>query len=155
MKITLVIIASLIPIAFLGLFILGFMSQSGEAKGLVSARLAKCPDKPNCICTEFEADATHYVDPIDFSQTTASEALTRMRNSIREAGGIIQAENDNYLSATFSSSFFKFVDDLEVRIDMNQEMIHMRSASRVGHSDRGINKSRIEHIKSLYQMKAE
>jgi len=68
-------------------------------------------------------------------------------------GGSIQAENDNYLAATFSSSIFRFVDDLEIRFDADRKMIHMRSASRVGYSDRGINKKRIERVKILYKMK--
>ena len=76
-----------------------------------------------------------------------------VKNSIKEMGGSIQAENDNYLAATFTSSIFRFVDDLEIRFDADRIMIHMRSASRVGYSDRGINKKRIEGFKILYKMK--
>jgi len=68
-------------------------------------------------------------------------------------GGSIQAENDNYLAATFTPSIFRFVDDLEIRFDADRKMIHMRSASRVGYSDRGINKKRIERVKILDKMK--
>jgi len=150
MKIVIIIIVSLIIVAILLLFVLGQMSQSGEANGLVDAKLTKCPDKPNCICTEFEADAIHYIDPIIFTQTNDAEVLSRLKNSVREMGGSIQAETGNYLTATFSSSIFRFVDDLEIRIDTDQNMIHMRSASRVGRSDRGVNKKRIEQLKKLF-----
>ncbi len=74
-----------------------------------------------------------------------------MKNSVREMGGSIQVENDSYLAATFTSSIFRFVDDLEIRVDSDQKMIHLRSASRVGHSDRGVNRERIERLKSLYR----
>jgi len=131
------------------------MSQSGEANGLFEAKLTKCPDKPNCICTEFVADASHYIEPIGFFQSNAAEVLSRLKNSVGEMGGRIQVETDNYLAATFSSSIFGFVDDLEIRIDTDQNMIHMRSASRVGYSDRGINKKRIERLKNLYLTKLE
>jgi len=63
----------------------------------------------------------------------------------------IQSENDDYLAATFSSAIFGFVDDLEVRIDSVQNTGHIRSASRVGHSDGGVNRKRIELLNQLYQ----
>ncbi len=68
-------------------------------------------------------------------------------------GGEIQAVSDSYLAATFTSSFIKFVYDLEIRIDDDQELIHMRSASRVGFSDREINKKRIEQLKNQFNSK--
>ena len=151
MKIILIIIPILIVSAFIGFFILGLMSQSGEARGLVGGKLTKCPDKPNCVCTEFNADVEHYIDPVDFSQTTTAEVLSGLKNSIEKMGGSIQAENDNYLAATFTSSIFRFVDDLEIRVDMEQNLIHLRSASRVGHSDRGVNRERAERLKILYR----
>jgi len=151
MKIVLIIIAALILTGFVSFFVLGLMSQSGEANGLVEGKLSKCPDKPNCVCSEFEADVAHYFKPAVFSVSTASEALSKMKNSVREMGGNIQVENDNYLAATFTSSIFRFVDDLEIRVDKDQKMIHLRSASRVGRSDRGVNRERIKRLKSLYQ----
>jgi uncharacterized protein (DUF1499 family) len=151
MKIVLIIISTLILAAIVGFFVLGLMSQSGEANGLVEGKLAKCPDKPNCISTEYEADASHYIEPIAFSQSNTSIVLSRLKNSVREMGGSIQAETDNYLAATFTSSFFRFIDDLEIRIDMDQKLIHMRSASRVGTSDLGVNRERVGRLKRLYK----
>ncbi len=153
MKIVIIIIVALIVAAILVLFVLGQMSQSGEANGLVDAKLTKCPDKPNCICTEFEADVTHYTDPIVFTQSNSLDFLPRLKNSAREMGGSVQAETDNYLAFTFTSLIFRFVDDLEIRIDTDQDMIHMRSASRVGRSDGGVNKKRIEQLKKLFYSK--
>lgn len=151
MKIVLIVIASLILAPVIVFFVLGLISQSGEARGLVDGKLAKCPDKPNCICTEFEADVTHYIDPVIFSQGNTSEVLSRLKNSIREMGGNIQVENDDYLAVTFTSSIFRFVDDLEIRIDRDRQLIHMRSASRVGTSDLGVNRERVGRLKSLYK----
>ena len=68
-------------------------------------------------------------------------------------GGSIQAEKTDYLAATFTSSIFRFVDDLEIRIDTGQEMIHLRSASRVGHSDGGVNRKRVELLKNSFPLK--
>jgi uncharacterized protein (DUF1499 family) len=150
MKIVLIIIAILVLCAFIGLFALGLISQSGEAGGLVVGKLAKCPDKPNCVCTEFEVDTPHYVKPLLFSQSDSLDVLPRLKFIIQEMGGSVQAEDSRYLAATFTSSFFRFVDDLEIRVDVEQKIIHLRSASRVGRSDRGVNKKRLEQLKSLY-----
>ncbi|MFK7778444.1 MAG: DUF1499 domain-containing protein, partial [Gimesia sp.] len=52
--------------------------------------------------------------------------------------------------AEFRSLCFRFVDDVEFLIDSGQNMIQVRSASRVGHSDFGANRKRIESIRRLY-----
>ncbi len=67
-------------------------------------------------------------------------------------GGHIQAESDTYIAATFSSALFGFVDDLEIRIDPAQKVIHIRSGSRVGYGDAGVNRKRAESLKKLYNM---
>ena len=68
-------------------------------------------------------------------------------------GGDIQAEDDNYIAATFSSAIFGFVDDLEIRVDLTDKMIHIRSASRVGHGDAGVNEKRADFLKKLISEK--
>ena len=60
---------------------------------------------------------------------------------------------DDYLAVTFTSSIFRFVDDLEIRIDTDQQLIHLRSASRVGRSDGGVNRKRLERLKMAFQLK--
>jgi len=146
MELALKIILSLVLIAVVGFVILGVLSQSGEAIGLVDGKLARCPDKPNCVSTEFETDITHYAKPIDFSTDDPSKTLADIKAAIREMGGHIETEENLYLAATFTSSIFRFVDDLEIRIDTDQKRIHLRSASRAGYSDRGINRQRLEKL---------
>ncbi len=129
--------------------VLGFYSQSGKPNGIVEGKLTKCPDKPNCISTEFEADASHFLEPIRYFEAGAAEVLQQLKENIQEMGGEIKIEKENYLAATFTSSIFKFVDDIEIRLDVDQKLIHLRSASRVGYSDRGVNRERIERLKGL------
>jgi uncharacterized protein (DUF1499 family) len=155
MKITLIVITILIFVAIAAFFVLGLISQSGNASGLIKNKLSKCSDKPNCVCSEFVVDTSHYLDPIAITATSVEEVSSRLKAIVSEMGGRIQTENGHYLAATFSSSVFGFVDDLELRIDTNQNMIHLRSASRVGYSDRGINLKRLQQLKQLYQSKTE
>ena len=153
MKILLIIIASLSLLVIIAFFILGYMSQSGEAYGLVDGRLKQCPDTPNCVSSEFVSDSVHYIEPLVFSAGDAAQILPRLKTIIREMGGSIQVEKADYLAATFTSSIFRFVDDLEIRIDTGQEMIHLRSASRVGRSDGGVNRKRVELLKNSFHLK--
>ena len=150
MKTLLIILSCLIISIFVLFLILTVMSKHGKAVGLVDGHLAKCPNKPNCVCTEYKKEFDHYLSPIIMTQNSDSNSLATIKKSIQSMNGIIQVENSNYIVATFSSAFFGFVDDLEVRIDTNRHLIHIRSASRVGHSDFGVNKKRVELLKQLY-----
>lgn len=133
--------------------ILGYNSKSGEPPGLVSSALAPCPDKPNCVCSEFTEDPTHYIEPIDYSGTASEKAWANISQVIKESGGEVSMANDNYIAATFSVSLFGFVDDVECRLDTSQKTIHIRSASRVGHSDLGVNKKRVSMMTRLFKQK--
>lgn len=62
MKIAVITVSLLIAATIIFLFILGVISKSGKASGLVDGRLSKCPHKPNCVCSEFKDDVKHYID---------------------------------------------------------------------------------------------
>ena len=148
---TVLIIISIVVIFVVGsLMVLGNNSQSGVAEGLLNGKLQACPDTPNCLSSEHDDDAEHFIPPLDISDHSSSDALMILKEIIMALKGEIQADNGLYISATFSSALFGFVDDLEIRVDPKQNVIHIRSASRVGRSDFGANKKRIELIKKLY-----
>ena len=134
------------------LFILGMKSQSGHAPGLVNDQLSRCPDTPNCVNSEYPEQQDNYISPINILQNSKSNTLplTTIKNIIQETAGSIQVENENYIAATFTSTIFHFVDDLEIRIDRKQNRIHLRSASRIGRSDLGANLKRVKLIKEKY-----
>ena len=152
MTIALAIFLCLFAAVIVQLIVQSTGSQSGSAAGLVDGSLTKCPAKDNCVCSEFKEDSKHYVNPIKLSQTELHDALPRLITVIQNMGGTIQMEKETYVAATFSSALFKFVDDLEVRLDSERLIIHLRSASRVGTSDLGANKKRVTQLKALYAM---
>lgn len=146
---------SLVIVAVIILFfVLGMMSKSGKAPGMAEGRLAKCPSTPNCVCSEYKGDRLHFIDPVSIPRNAAFDSLPILENVIRGMGGDIQAETDRYIAATFTSAMFGFVDDFEIRIDPAQRVIHIRSASRVGRGDLGVNKKRAELLKKLFIKKA-
>jgi len=125
---------------------LGHASRSGEAPGRVSGQLAPCPDRPNCVCSEVVDDAAHQVAPLDLAGVPPEKAWADLQRVVEELGGTIAVADDGYIAATFSSALFGFVDDVEFRLDASQQKIQIRSASRVGYSDMGVNRKRVEAL---------
>lgn len=154
MKITIIIISILFILSIITLIVLGMISKSGKTPGLVSGKLSKCPEKYNCMSTEKKDDARHYIKPIKIPQDISIEldSLHILKDTIRDMGGSIVDESEDYFASTFESGTFGFVDDFEIRIDTRKKLIHIRSASRVGHSDMGVNRKRIELLKKLYKI---
>ena len=157
MKITLLILSLLLVASIIALFILGLMSKSGNAPGLTDGTLSPCSIKPNCVCSEYiannEEELKHYIKPIIIPKQVTQEILALVKKIIVEMEGSIQTENEHYISATFTSAIFGFVDDFEIRFDKNTGTLHFRSASRVGYSDRGVNKKRTNLFKKHFNEK--
>ena len=146
------IILGVISLIMLGrLYMLGNTSKTGKPPGVVSGRLSACPDKPNCVSSESADDPSHYISPLHYPTSMSEETMDLLKGVIQEVGGEITAEEGAYLSATFTSALFGFVDDVECRDDRANHTIHLRSASRVGHSDFGVNRKRVAFISSLFQ----
>ena len=150
-KLTLIILTSSILLFVALLFALGVMSRSGQAPGISAGRLIACPNKPNCVCSESAPEAAAYIQPLPLpSSMDTADVLSFLGEIINAMGGRVQAANDTYVATTFSSDIFGFVDDLEIRIADDEGVIHIRSASRVGYSDGGVNKNRVEAFRARF-----
>ncbi len=123
------------------LTVLGKMSKKGQAIGLIKGKLAPCPNRPNCVSSEDGTPETHKVAPFKITD------LRVMRSAVTASRGKITKEKQGYFSATFTSTLFGFVDDFEAYD--NGDVIHVRSASRVGYSDSGTNRKRVEGLRVL------
>jgi uncharacterized protein (DUF1499 family) len=122
--------------------------------GIKENRLSPCPDKPNCV-SSFEEGEEHGIAPLAYTGERAS-AMERLAAVIRELPRtLIVARKDNYIHAEFRSRIFRFVDDVEFLALDGEKIIHLRSASRTGYSDLGVNRKRIEEIRTLFQKKSE
>ena len=143
----------LVLIAFIAyLFWQGYQSKSGQALGLsAEGQLHRCGDKPNCVCSEFAEDSSHFIAPLPLAGLAETEALSLMKTRVIEAGGVVVSETPDYLAATFTSALFGFVDDVEFRVDSVQGLIQMRSASRVGYSDLDANRKRVTALVARYK----
>jgi uncharacterized protein (DUF1499 family) len=111
--------------------------------GVQNGKLAPCPSTPNCVSSQ-ALDVAHQIQPI------AASNLTKIKAAIAQIpDSAIISETDHYLYAEFTSSLMGFVDDVEFYLDSAADVVHVRSASRLGESDLGANRQRISQIRSM------
>jgi uncharacterized protein (DUF1499 family) len=120
--------------------------------GITNNELTPCPKTPNCVSSQAH-DKKHYIKPISYAGTQ-QEAHDRLLRIIEtEKRTKILADQENYIRVEFTSAVFRFVDDVEFYFPIektDERIIHVRSASRVGSSDLGVNRKRIERIRSKF-----
>ena len=118
--------------------------------GVKDGKLAPCPSSPNCVSSQ-GSDTAHAIEPLSFTGTVAGAhaALRTIILSMKRSQ--IITDTDSYIRAEFTSAIFRFVDDTEFWFDDNAKVIHVRSASRIGHSDLGVNRERVEEIRARWK----
>ncbi len=135
-----VIVLTVLVVLGVGAFAyLGVQSRSGAALGLIDGKLAACPASPNCVSSEAGAPAEKSVAPLSRSAWNQIPAV------LGKMGGKVTVKDDAYLAAEFGSSLFGFVDDVEFRLTDTD--VQVRSASRVGYSDAGVNAARVAALR--------
>jgi uncharacterized protein (DUF1499 family) len=120
--------------------LLGCGAQRPEGLGVRAGALAPCPDSPNCVCS-CEIRDSHAVAPVTGTLNDVRRALSGMPRVN------IVSDADGYLHAEFTTRLMRYVDDVEFLEDSAAGVVHIRSASRVGHSDLGLNRKRVEAIR--------
>ncbi|MCJ7772313.1 MAG: DUF1499 domain-containing protein, partial [Desulfobacterales bacterium] len=135
------------------LSIISCASQPPVTIGLRDGKLTPCPNKPNCVSSDHKGK-TSEIEPLSFRETP-EKAWKNLKLTVTNIGGKIEKDDNNYLWATFRTKLFRFVDDMEFRMDVESKVIHLRSASRVGYSDMGVNKRRVEKLRSKFYQENE
>jgi uncharacterized protein (DUF1499 family) len=127
-----------------------FTASAFAAIGLDNGHLAACPSSPNCVVSQ-DGDEKHAVEPIAYQgdRTTAKETLLKVLSVVPRTKVI--EDTGDYIHTESSSRIFKFVDDAEFYFPEGENVIQVRSASRVGESDLGVNRRRIEQIRLAMQ----
>lgn len=113
--------------------------------------LAPCPGSPNCVSSLAPgSDREHYIEPFSFSGDPAA-AWQRLKTAVlAEKRVTIVEERNGYLHAEIRSLIFRFVDDVEFSLAADAGLINVRSASRTGYSDFGVNRKRVERIRAAF-----
>jgi uncharacterized protein (DUF1499 family) len=156
MKIFLAILALfLVAIASLSIFLTTtdqpLLALSGSAPtnlGINDGKLAPCLSTPNCVSSQAINDSQHYIAPIKY-ESSAQEAYIKVKELLESQKRTqIITQTDNYIYAQATSRLMGFVDDVEFYFNPDTKQIDIRSASRIGESDLGVNRQRIEQIRA-------
>jgi uncharacterized protein (DUF1499 family) len=150
MLVALLVVLVVALVAVVGLAVLSLTAARPDNLGAKDGKLAPCPDTPNCVSSRAD-DAEHRAEPFRFDDSpgTAWARLVRVVTGMPRV--TVVTADDAYLHAEFASLFFRFTDDVEFVMDEDNRVIHFRSASRVGYSDMGVNRKRIERIRAEWE----
>jgi uncharacterized protein (DUF1499 family) len=135
--------------------LLSLSGRRPDNLGAKGGRLAPCKRSPNCVSSQADpSDREHSIAPIAFRGTTV-EAMVAAKRAIEsmERSSIVREER-GYMYAEFRSRLLGYVDDLELVFDEKAGVFHVRSASRLGRRDFGVNRKRVEALRRLLQQKA-
>jgi uncharacterized protein (DUF1499 family) len=111
--------------------------------------LAPCSARPNCVSSHATLPP-HAIAPLQLGGDPAA-AMARLEAVVRtQPGARVVAAAPRYLRAEFVSRVLGFVDDVEFVPDPAAGVIHVRSASRLGYSDFGANRARVEAIRAAF-----
>ncbi|MCT7985620.1 DUF1499 domain-containing protein [Laspinema sp. A4] len=128
-----------------------FSGERPDSLGVSMGKLSPCPTSPNCVSSQAEeTDKKHKVEPLQY-KSSEKKAFAHLKEIIEEMDNakIIKSEA-HYLYAEFTSALMGYVDDVEFFLDRKSGVIQVRSASRLGQSDLGVNRKRIEDIRSKF-----
>ncbi len=124
-----------------------FPGKRPTKHSVAAGKLAPCPNKPNCVSSQ-AADKKHHVQPLR-SNGNPGAAMQKLKAIVQAMprATIVESRSD-YLYAEFATKMMGFVDDVEFYCDGHA--IHVRSASRLGYSDWGVNRKRVEEIRRRF-----
>ena len=141
-------------IIFGGIIILwGISSCSGsrpEKLGLKNKLFAPCSGSPNCVLSQ-QSDSRHRIQPLSYAGPleVAKERLNQVILSLEKARK--KKKKGDYWHVEFTSRWMSFVDDVEFYFMESEELIHVRSESRVGYYDYEVNRKRVEKIRFRFE----
>lgn len=113
-----------------------------------SGRLALCPSSPNCVSSD-ATDASHSIAAYRI-RGDADATWKGLAAHLAELPRVeIVSDEGAYLQAVFTTRLMRYRDDVEFQLDAGAGAIRVRSASRIGHGDMGVNRDRIESIRAV------
>ena len=126
--------------AVMALILTGCSSTPPADLGINDGKLAPCPSSPNCV-SSFATEPDQAIPPLNSDLKTIERIVKTL-----DGAEIVEA-SPGYLRVEFTSAIFRFVDDVEFVQMGDADIVHLRSASRLGYSDLGVNRKRIEELR--------
>ncbi len=125
------------------------ISGCGGTPPTTLGQFAPCPSSPNCVSTQ-ATDEEHGIGSISYSANKDQAKKQLLKTILSSPRSRVVVDKADYLHVEFASRVFRFVDDVEFYLGIEDQVIHFRSASRIGHSDLGANRKRMETLRSRF-----
>ncbi|MGK7389420.1 MAG: DUF1499 domain-containing protein [Candidatus Cyclobacteriaceae bacterium M2_1C_046] len=125
------------------IFFVGFIQHDDELKKIIPP----CPDSPNCVNSVYANDEKHFMKPIRSDENVEKEWEKLVKILNEDKNVTVNKHEEGLIKSEFKIPVFGFVDDVIFYLDRENEIIHFRSASRVGYYDFGVNRNRIRKIR--------
>ena len=132
----------IIPVILALLLFMMYKNSQSKAQGLQHGKLADCPNKPNCISSYAAPDDSHYFPPCKMNSDQFHHLA---RFLVHEKGIQLMQDENDYLHAV-ATTRMGFKDDLEFFYNEDWQLLYCRSISRLGYSDLGKNRQRMEYL---------
>ncbi|MEL6714840.1 MAG: DUF1499 domain-containing protein [Planctomycetota bacterium] len=113
-------------------------------------RLAPCPASPNCVCSEAGPSEDSFISAFEVPEGEDPRAAFERLVGLVASRGRVAARDGDWLHAVFTTRILRFRDDVELRLDEAARVVHVRSASRLGYSDLGANRARVERLREAF-----
>lgn len=140
-----------VPVLVLAFFAMTTNRPADGAGGEgAPAQLPPCPSSPNCVSSDAPEGSQH-VAPFVIEGSPEKAWSTAMQIMAEWPRTTVVAEGSGMARFECRSAFFRFVDDVELQLRSDQDLIAVRSASRVGYSDFGANRKRVEGLREALQ----
>jgi uncharacterized protein (DUF1499 family) len=117
-----------------------------DGLGVRDGVLAPCPSRPNCVCSDDDSRA-HGIEPLRLAQGPSAAWAALLDELAGLPGARIVESSEGYVHAECESRLLGFVDDLELQLRSDEGLVAVRSASRLGYSDLGVNRQRVETLR--------
>jgi uncharacterized protein (DUF1499 family) len=125
-----------------------FSGRKPSNLGVKDGHLAPCPASPNCVCSHASLSSKAYIAPLAMKNDVVQETFQRLKILLSEMKGMsIITDEERYIHAERKTAIMGFVDDMEFYLNIPDHCIDVRSASRLGYSDLGVNRKVIESIR--------
>ena len=145
-----VVLAVLVLVAFAGMS--AWSRFSPPSLGLTDGQLQPCPASPNCVSSQAQ-QASKQIMPLAYVGDR-EQTETALRQAAMRQGLVSQTQDGDYWHHLATSQLFRFIDDVEFLFDDANRVVHVRSASRAGYSDRGVNQARVEALRAAMSASA-
>ncbi|MEL6906737.1 MAG: DUF1499 domain-containing protein, partial [Planctomycetota bacterium] len=113
-------------------------------------RLAPCPASPNCVCSEAAASEDSFISAFAVPEGEEPRAAFERLVGLLDSRARVAARDGDWVHAVFTTRILRFRDDVELRLDEAARVVHVRSASRLGYSDLGANRARVERLREAF-----